>query len=233
MTRPLIGVSTAARFTPAWPFLALSVWLAGGRPRRITPKTPIDRFDDVDGLIIGGGDDIGAGLYGAKAVLKTRIDPARDEAELKLLERFWRRHVPVLGICRGAQMLNVFRKGTLYQDIFAVYEHAPRMQTILPRKRVEITAGSRLRDVLGVDSLTVNSLHHQSVAEVGEDVEIVARDQNDIAQALELDGPIWRLGVQWHPEFLFYRSAHLGLFRQLVAQSRKRAALENFASIRI
>jgi len=233
MSRPQIGVSTSSRITPAWPFLAFSVWLAGGRPRRVTPKTSLDRFDEIDGLIIGGGDDIGAGLYGARTVLNTRIDPMRDDAELKLLERFWNRRIPILGICRGAQMLNVYRKGTLHQDIFAVYHHAPNMQTILPRKRVEIVEGSKLHETLDVSALTVNSLHHQSVDQLGEGVRTVARDEHDIAQAIEIEGPIWRLGVQWHPEFLFYQAAHLRLFRKLVTQARKRAALTNFASIHI
>ncbi len=218
--RPLIGVATPQRLTPSWPFIAFSIWLAGGRARRLPPDTPAHRIAEIEGLVVGGGDDIGADLYGGRVVLDSKVDPDRDRAEQALLSRFWPTDLPILGICRGAQMLNVVRGGTLHGDIYAVYRGAPRMWTPLPLKRVEIAQGTRLAAVAGVERLKVNSLHHQSVAATGADLRISARDQIGIVQAIEHTEPTLRIGVQWHPEFLFYKGPHRRLFRSLVAAAR-------------
>lgn len=220
MKRPLIGVTTSSRFTPSWPFLALSVWLAGGRAKRITPRTERVDLDALDGLVIGGGDDIGAELYGGRPVLNARIDPERDEMELSLLDRFWRSMTPILGICRGAQIMNVFRGGTLHGNIHAVYLAAPKMRTVLPRKRVAIQENATLREVTGASELTVNSLHHQSVDELGADLSISARDESGVVQGVEVAGDPFRVGVQWHPEFLPHHRAHRSLFSALVRAGR-------------
>lgn len=215
--RPVIGVTTSARFTPAWPFLALSVWLSGGRAKRITPRTERIDLDALDGLIIGGGDDIGAELYGATPVLNAKLDPLRDDLELSLLERFWRTATPILGVCRGAQMMNVFRGGTLHGDIHAVYVEAPKLRTVLPKKRVRITADTDLERISGVSEVVVNSLHHQSVDRLGDGLRVAATDGVGIVQSVEETGDRYRLGVQWHPEFLFYRRPHRALFGGLVS----------------
>ncbi|MEO1328267.1 MAG: gamma-glutamyl-gamma-aminobutyrate hydrolase family protein [Pseudomonadota bacterium] len=224
MSRPLIGVTTSARFTPAWPFLALSVWIAGGRAQRITPKMQRVDLDALDGLIIGGGDDIGAELYGGAAMLNARVDPLRDELELSLLDRFWRAATPIMGVCRGAQIMNVFRGGTLHGDIHAVYVDAPKMRTVLPKKRVRIEPDTDLGRLSGVDEIVVNSLHHQSVDRLGEGLRVAATDASGIVQSVEETGPRYRLGVQWHPEFLFYRGPHRRLFRGLVSAAKAPAA---------
>ena len=91
-------------------------------------------IDGMSGLIIGGGDDIGAELYGGTPVPDVRIDPARDELELALLKRALAVRMPVLGICRGAQILNVYLGGTLHADIHDVYASAQKMRTALPRR---------------------------------------------------------------------------------------------------
>ena len=232
MTRPLIGVTTSSRFTPSWPFLALAVWMAGGRPQRITARTPALDYNHIDGLLIGGGDDLRAEVYGGKTVLNTRVEPERDELELGLLEEWWSSDLPILGVCRGAQVMNVFCGGRLHADIHAVYETAPRMRTILPRKRVTIEASSTLYDVLGEAALTVNCLHHQSVDALGADLAISARDDHGVVQAIEADDASFRIGVQWHPEFLLYRRAHRNLFANLVSAAKTEKRLAELREIR-
>lgn len=227
MTSPLIGVTTSARFSPSWPLLALAVAIVGGRPRRITPRTPTLDYHQIDGLVIGGGDDLGAELYGAKAVLNTRVDPERDELELGLLERCWSTDVPILGVCRGAQVMNVFRGGSLHVDLHAVYQAAPKMRTILPKKLVFIGEDSTLGRVAGADTLTVNSLHHQSVDRLGAGLRVSARDEHGVVQGLETPGAPFRIGVQWHPEFLIYRRPHRSLFKKLVGAASQRRATSN------
>lgn len=230
MSRPVIGISTSARFSWSWPFLAFSVWLAGGSAVRITPDRQRVDLDALDGLLVGGGDDIGAELYGATPVLNTRIDPARDAMEVSLLERFWGlERFPILGVCRGAQIMNVFRGGTLHGDIYEVYVAAPKMRTVLPKKLVDIEPGSHLERIVGVGELTVNSLHHQSVDRLGQGLTIAARESNGVVQAVEAAGEAFRIGVQWHPEFLFFRSAHARLFRCLIEAAKPSLAAERAA----
>ena len=221
MSRPRIGITTSAR--SGWrifPLIALSVRLAGGKP--IWWRVGHDaEIDGVDGLIVGGGDDISADLYGGKIMEEARIDPARDALERRLVTEAHAAALPVLGICRGAQMINVALGGSLHQDIYASFEDAPRIWTVLPRKTVRIEPGTRLARIMGREPARVNALHTQSVDRLGEGLRIAARDEWKIVQAIECrTGPNFVLGVQWHPEHLFYARRQRALFRALVAAAR-------------
>ncbi len=201
-------------------FAALGLRLFGARPRRITPPMEASELKGLDGLLIGGGDDIGAEIYGGMPVPDVRIDPLRDKLELSALEIALPKGIPVLGICRGAQMLNVALGGTLNQDIYEVYKQAPRMRTVLPRKRVDLEKGTRLHELIGLDCITVNSLHHQSVDKLGRGLQVSGSDEHGIIQAIEARGEAFRMGVQWHPEFLIYRRPHRRLFAAFVRACR-------------
>lgn len=217
MTRPLIGVTGShGRGRAMWWFHVLALRWYGARPVRLVAPADLSLLSRLDGLIVGGGDDIGAELYNGTAVPDVRIDPERDELERIALEIAIDADIPVFGICRGAQMINVFYGGSLFTDIHAVYQQAPKMRTPLPRKRVCIAAESRLRAVMGIDEVDVNSLHHQSVDQLGAGLEVSGRDEHGIVQAIEDPAARFRLGVQWHPEFLIYRTAHRRLFRAFV-----------------
>ncbi len=221
MIRPIIGVTGGRRRGRILgAFASLSLWLHGARYRRLIPPLDLTQLDGLHGVIIGGGDDIGATLYDGVPAPDVRIDKDRDEMEQQILWTLWSRQTPILGICRGAQMINVFLGGRLHQDIYAAYADAPRMRTPLPRKSVDLEQNSYLRSVIGEDSITVNSLHSQSISGLGEEPSISARDEYGIVQAVEWTGKRFRVGVQWHPELLFYRSAHRRLFREFVAQAR-------------
>ncbi|MFG6179333.1 gamma-glutamyl-gamma-aminobutyrate hydrolase family protein [Halomonas sp. THAF12] len=213
--RPLIGITTSDRKSRiAWWFDWFAVWRHGGRPLRLSPSRP--RPKDLDGLIIGGGDDIEAHHYGGEIQLDVRVDPARDDLELALLERFIPRGTPVLGICRGAQLINVHLGGTLDPDIYTSYEGLKRRRTVLPRKTVDIVGDSRLYRILRVTWCRINSLHHQAVRQAGRGIEIVARDRDGLVQAIESRDHDFLIGVQWHPEWLVFNRPQQRLIRALV-----------------
>ncbi len=220
--RPIVGVTASVRGGRLmWQFNRLAIWRAGGRAKRITSRRPMSARA-LDALIIGGGDDIGAELYRGEMAVDIRIDPARDRLELGMLKEALRRGLPVLGICRGAQMINIAKGGSLHEDIYAVYEQAPRMRTVLPRKSVDIKLGSRLHKILRLSKCRVNALHHQSVDKVGRGLSIVAEDGHGIVQAVEAGGKTFLLGVQWHPEFLALSQSQQRIFRALVSASRRK-----------
>lgn len=220
--RPLIGISTSDhKSLGAWCFDWLAVWRHGGRPLRLSPSRPVPEC--LDGLIVGGGDDIQAHLYGGTVQLDVRVDPQRDELELSLLGQEIPRGTPVLGICRGAQLINVYLGGSLDSDIYTSNEGLKRRRTVLPRKTVDIRIGSRLHDILGVSWCRINSLHHQAVEQAGEGIEIVARDRDGLVQAIESPQHSFLIGVQWHPEFLIFNRPQQRLVRALINAAHQHA----------
>ncbi|MEC9295800.1 MAG: type 1 glutamine amidotransferase [Pseudomonadota bacterium] len=215
MSRPLIGITTSDyKSQLAWCFDWFAVWRHGGKPLRLSPSRPLP--EHLDGLIIGGGDDIQAHLYGGEVQLDVRLDPARDELELSLLNRFIPQNTPVLGICRGAQLINVHLGGTLDPDIYTTHEGLKRRRTVLPRKTVDIVGGSQLYQLLGVTWCRVNSLHHQAVNQAGKGIKIVARDRDGLVQGIESEAHDFLIGVQWHPEWLIFNRPQQRLIRALV-----------------
>ncbi|MSU90022.1 gamma-glutamyl-gamma-aminobutyrate hydrolase family protein [Rhodobacteraceae bacterium 2CG4] len=221
--RPLIGITTSAR--SGWrifPAIALSVLLAGGRAVWWRVGRPAS-IRDVDGLIVGGGDDISADLYGGRLMPEARVDPERDALERRLVRDARTLRRPVLGICRGAQMMNVALGGSLHQDIYAVYADARRHWTVLPRKTVRVVGGTYLARISGPDEMRVNALHTQSVADLGRGLRIAAREPSGVVQAVECTGDDFYLGVQWHPEHLIYARRQRRIFQALVEAARARA----------
>lgn len=222
MRRPLIGITTSDHKSRlAWWCDWLAVWRAGGRPVRLSPARP--EIDTLDGLVVGGGDDIGAQLYGGEMQLDVRVDPQRDKLELALLDRLVPAGCPVLGICRGAQIINVFLGGSLISDIQSTYAHIKPRRTVLPRKTVDVVEGSRLHHILQVDWCQVNSLHHQAIDRTGHGMTVVARDRDGLVQGIESRHHDFLIGVQWHPEFLVFNRPQQRLIRALVEQAAIRA----------
>jgi putative glutamine amidotransferase len=227
--RPCIGITTSDRglYVPR-ACIALGVRLAGGRPLRLRPGRP--RLEaDLDGLIVGGGSDVWPARYGqAPTLAKRAYDQARDAMEMAWLIRAQEGGLPVLGICRGAQMMNVARGGTLHQQISEAYENAVYPTNLLAkifyRKGVEIKSGALLSRLLGGRTRArVNSMHKQGVAALGRGLEVTAQEANGVVQAIEDPSAPFHLGVQFHPEFLIYRRDFRGMFHGLIDAARMAA----------
>lgn len=228
-SKPRIGVTTARRGGIAMLlFNRLAVWRAGGRAIRISPGRPRG-IEELDGIVVGGGDDISVTMYRKGGHIEIapdiRVDHERDRLERDLVCAALDHGVPILGICRGAQMINVALGGTLHEDIYKVYVEAPRLRTPLPRKHVEIAADSRLGALVECGRCTVNALHHQSVDRLGNGLRVVARDEWGIVQAIEMPARRFVVGVQWHPEFLVFSRGQQALFRALVREARGRQTI--------
>lgn len=163
------------------------------------------------------------GLYLLRRVLSRgagKLDNGRDQLERDLIARAVARDLPFLAICRGAQLVNVHFGGTLYTELSEFYEEVPQLRTVLPRKAIEIEAGSRLAAILGTTRCQVNAIHRQAIRSVGRGLTIVAREATGVVQAIEQRDHRYRIGVQWHPEYIPQHRRQRGLFEQLVAATR-------------
>ncbi|MEL7165475.1 MAG: gamma-glutamyl-gamma-aminobutyrate hydrolase family protein [Pseudomonadota bacterium] len=217
--KPVIGVTVSQR--SGWrifPLMRLNLWLAGARAVRWQVGGDVD-LDQVDGIIIGGGDDIGPALYGAELVMESRLDPERDTLERGIVRNAIDRDMPLLGVCRGSQMLNIALGGTLDQQAYTTFQ-SREYKTILPRKTVEVDVGTRLASIVGTQPMKVNALHSQSVDTLGNDLRVAARDDGGMIQAIERVCDPFAIGVQWHPEHLFYAHRQRAVFSALVEAAR-------------
>jgi putative glutamine amidotransferase len=155
----------------------------------------------LDGLILAGGSDVDPGTYGAEPHPETRGTNAdRDRFEAALASAALERDMPVLGICRGMQMLNVACGGRLAQHIGNLETHR-HTQGEFSDHEVELNAGSLAARAAGGERVAVKSHHHQGVEELGEGVEVTGRASGDgIVEAIEIPERSFALGVLWHPE---------------------------------
>ncbi|TVQ13714.1 MAG: gamma-glutamyl-gamma-aminobutyrate hydrolase family protein [Balneolaceae bacterium] len=144
------------------------------------------------------------------------VDLERDKLEHKFLDIAVQKKWPVLGICRGAQFLNVFWGGNLHPNIIGFYTEEPKIESVYPRKKITITKGSHLEGILQKDTCLVNSLHNQAVDRPGPDILIAATDLAGVVQAVEHKSYPFALGVQWHPEYLPQVKSQQLIFRKLV-----------------
>jgi putative glutamine amidotransferase len=161
----------------------------------------------LSGLVLSGGDDVDPGTYGAIPETVRGNDPVVDAFEVALLEAARTQDKPVLAICRGLQILNVAMGGTLKQDVLAVGTvHEPINSESDPdevnarRHVVTFETGSMLADLYGSSEAKVNTLHHQGIDRIANELIVEARSDDGLIEAARCDGSWWALGVQWHPE---------------------------------
>jgi len=206
------------------PALRLGGW--AGAIRLVTPDGPAPSLEGVAGLVLPGGRDVHPRHWKEAPHPATDTDEDRDGMELALVREAWRLGLPVLGICRGAQVLNVALGGSLIQDIpshcgvDASLHSLGGSDEAVPAHRVAIAADSRLARLAGAAQITVNSRHHQAVLRVAPGLRAVAWSRDpDLVEAVEAEAADrFVLGVQWHPENLVRLedatgAAALGIFR--------------------
>jgi putative glutamine amidotransferase len=239
---PLIAVSAG------FPAYGDYMGLAYGRPLEavgaVAMQLPFLRdvagvLEAADGVLLGFGSDIDPALYGGERhAAMTEHSARRDAFELALARAVLQAGVPVLGICRGMQLLNVVRGGTLLADAaphpggdwerWALVREAVLSEGTAPEHPghpLRVAAGSRLEAAIGTREAWVNSYHHQAVDRLGSGVVPVAWADDGIVEALELEGDAWALGVQWELQEIWKDDARfLGVFDAFVsATARPRA----------
>lgn len=215
---PIVAVSAAIRRDPdSSPVLRLRATylsaLENARlvPLAVPPMPALERAHDVlavaDALLLTGGEDVDPARYGeAPHPRLGTVSQARDAWEIALVNAARERNLPVLAICRGAQILNVALGGTLIQDIPSEIDtgidHDPDRARTERTHTVEVAAESKLARAIGVTRLEVNSVHHQAVRRVAPSLRVVATAPDGVIEGVETapDDPWWCVGVQWHPE---------------------------------
>jgi putative glutamine amidotransferase len=214
MTRPVIGICAAIESAQwaAWEIVvnlspraySLAVQRAGGLalilpPDDVAAEAPDELLDKLDALILAGGSDIDPGSYGAQPHPETRGSwPERDRFEIGLGTRALARDMPVLGICRGMEMLNVIQGGTLNQHLgLELHRHTPGAFT---DHGVRLEPGSLAERVVDGEHTEVKSAHHQGVDVLGEGVVATGWADDGVVEAIELPDRSFAVGVLWHPE---------------------------------
>lgn len=166
----------------------------------------------VRGVIIGGGDDIQPKHYGASGDAGARYDADRDKLELEVLQKAFDAGLPLLGICRGAQLINIALGGDLHQDIRPLRKITPNRNSIFPVKQALLDTDSKIKEIIGRDSIGINSLHNQAIDKIAEPLRRAAQDKDGFVQAVENSQHTFMFGVQWHPEYMPYARSQRKLF---------------------
>jgi putative glutamine amidotransferase len=210
-----------------------AVLAAGGVPLVLSPiigASLVGRaLEGVDGLILTGGEDMDPSWYGADpSPLLSPPSRERDLFELALFAIARQRELPILGICRGIQLINVGMGGTLFQDLPTErpgrVDHRPEVARDARSHRVRLQSGSRAAEALGSAAVTVNSSHHQAIRDLAPGLVATGWTDDDLIEAAETPGDTpWLLAVQWHPEEMHadIRAPEQGLFAALVREAGK------------
>jgi putative glutamine amidotransferase len=228
-TRPIIGIPTQnlqslggipADFPPSWVMsqrYIVTLTKAGALPWMVPLITSDEDtlrgiYESLDGVFLPGGADIDPATYGeGRHPLCDRSDPARDRVELLFVRWAMTDRKPVLGVCRGVQVINLAAGGTLYQDLADQYEGSIK-HDYFPfggqyrrdhlAHSVEVTESTRLGDILGAGTIQVNSMHHQGIRDLGAGLIPTAVAPDGLIEATEAADGSFLVGVQWHPEAL-------------------------------
>jgi putative glutamine amidotransferase len=226
---PLIGITRCSKLED----YVASIEQTGARVRVLeVSESPRKVLSEVHGLLLTGGGDVDPVFYGEDRHESVEdAEPGRDEFELDLARRALEARMPLLAICRGAQVLNVAAGGTLVQDIPSAIDTDLPHSVAHPRDAechdISVRPGTRLASVLGASvgsscSCRVNSRHHQSVGRVGKGLVVSATASDGVIEAIESEASPFCVGVQWHPENFWKTGEFLSLFDAFVSAARFR-----------
>ena len=203
---------------------------AGGVPLIIPFNTDkeviISQVQVIDGLVLSGGHDVSPYNYGQEpSPLLGETFPERDDYEMLLLEEAKKRNLPILGICRGFQIINVAGGGTLHQDLSligkSVLKHNQVSKPTLKTHKIQIEENSIISEIFGKETM-VNSFHHQALDKVADDFKVVARASDGVVEAIQHKTYKFLVGVQWHPEMLAVECDEAKeLFKRLIEEAKK------------
>ncbi len=234
MTKPLIGIGSdvlrqEGERDRAFVFTTYVEALrrAGAVPVLVPPQpeNAAELVDDLDGLLLAGGDDCDPAAYGeARHPSVEPMDPRRQANDLGLARAARERGIPTLGICLGVQVMNVAAGGTLIQDISSAVDtdidHASE-PTDRHRHEVLVESNTHLAEILGARELNVNSSHHQAIGRVADALRVTAHAPDGVIEGLEDPGHPFYVGVQWHPEDMAHEESASALFGAFVDAARK------------
>jgi putative glutamine amidotransferase len=231
MSKPVIGVSRCSKLGD----YVASIEQAGARPRVLeVTESPRKVLAEIDGVLLTGGGDVDPVFYGEDRHPSVEdAEPGRDEFEIDLARRAIAANLPLLAICRGAQVLNVAAGGTLVQDIPTSkptdLAHSVTSRPDADCHEIRVEPGSRLARALGpsVESscaCRVNSRHHQSVGRLGGGLVASATAPDGIVEGIEAPDAPFCVGVQWHPENFWRTGEFRPLFEAFVDAARERLA---------
>jgi putative glutamine amidotransferase len=232
--RPLIGITRCSKLED----YVASIERTGARVRVLeVSESPRTVLGEVHGVLLTGGGDVDPVFYGEdRHDTVEDAEPGRDEFELDLARRAMASQVPLLAICRGAQVLNVAAGGTLVQDIPSSIHTELMHQVAEPKNAdchdISIRPGTRLASALGgaVESscsCRVNSRHHQSVGRIGKNIVVNATAPDGVIEGIESEDSPFCVGVQWHPENFWRTGEFNPLFDAFVSAARDRAKVEH------
>jgi putative glutamine amidotransferase len=243
MKTPVVGITSFCdcehnkKYTKIRCSYINAVYRAGGTPIVIPPfdsTTHLKEYIDlVDALVLSGGEDVAPASYGENKVIELEnINPDRDRWEISLFNEAYQAEIPILGICRGMQLINVSLGGSLYQDIDhqlnCEFSHLPldskrRENLEYVSHKVKILKNTFLNKILNENHLDVNSHHHQAIKKISESLLIAAKSECGIIEAVENKAEPFLIGVQWHPEDLIDNySSFINLFSELVKAAKNK-----------
>lgn len=217
--RPTIGISGPPRIRLTHRLIRFALRLHGARTLYIRPGSKVD-VTLLDGLVLSGGTHVHPERYGQQPDERARYDSRRDATDWELLKKAEQLALPVLGICRGAQLINIYRGGSLCQDVTPLRVNTRHRPLLLPLQTVRVVHDSRIGEIMMGPSIGANRIHSQAIKQLGRHLRVVAVDNDLFVQAIENTEGQWLLGVQWHPEYLLYHPLHRRLFGSFVAVAR-------------